>query len=368
MRIRAKDRAGSACTVRQASTRQRSAHSRRESDPSVGLIAPANFLRLPSLRGVQFQYTVRRDMELALKPLEVLVDKGYVRNEHIEGAKDVVEILIRALKDMLASCWCDEGFEIHFELSSEEWMRKAKKEPLYLCFSWTNGSMQYMALDTVVQRLGNAPQYEKLMATFYWLIYGAACAVTMPFSLNEAKAEYEIRQDYLAEEREQGEEPLAEELADPNDCPVYLKEASRLKFAERRIKAAFDTIPDEECRALFLTCLEAYKLSKTTKLSKTIPELEYSVENARYYDGASQIGLALGVDRKDNITAWIDEYQQDLYNSGCDPAPTIVRGYRPDDYQAFAQLFEALPRMVKLIGLLNKCVMTVEEWEKCTSK
>jgi hypothetical protein len=114
--------------------------------------------------------------------------------------------------------------------------------------------------------------------------------------------------------------------------------------------------------------LEAYELSKTIKLPKTIPELEYSVENARYYDGASQIGLALGVDRKDNITAWIDEYQQDLYNSGCDPAPTIVRGYRPDDYRAFAKLFEALPRMVKLIGLLNKCVMTVEEWEKCTSK
>src|ERR1039458_6412596 len=91
-------------------------------------------------------------MELALKPLEVLANKGYVRNEHIEGAKDVVEVLIRALKDMLASCWCDEGFEIHFELSSEEWMRKAKTEPLYLCFSWTNGSMQYMALDTVVQR------------------------------------------------------------------------------------------------------------------------------------------------------------------------------------------------------------------------
>ena len=82
--------------------------------------------------------------------------------------------------------------------------------------------------------------------------------------------------------------------------------------------------------ALFLTCLEAYKLSKTIKLPKTIPELEYSVENARYYDGASQIGLALGVGpRKDNITAWIENIQQDLYNSGCDPAPTIVRGCSP---------------------------------------
>ena len=106
MRIRAKDRAGSARAVRQRSTKQRAAHSRRESDPSVGLIAPANFLRLPSLRGVQFQYTVRRDMELALKPLEVLVDKGYVRNEHIEGAKDVVEVLIRAIQK---TCWLPVG-------------------------------------------------------------------------------------------------------------------------------------------------------------------------------------------------------------------------------------------------------------------
>jgi hypothetical protein len=306
-------------------------------------------------------------MELALKPLEVLVDKGFVRTEHIDGAKDVVEVLMRALKDMLASCWCDEGFEMNIELSSEEWTwtRKVKKIPLYLCFTWTNGSMQYMALDAVVQRLGNAPEYERLMATFYWLIYGAACIVMMPFSLHEAKTEYEMRQEYLDEEREQGEEPLVEEIADPNDCPAYLKEAGRLKFPERRIKQAFSAIPDEECRALFLTSLEAYQLSKTIKLAKTLPELEEAVENARYYDGNSQIGLALGIDRKDNITAWIDEYQQELYNGGCDPAPVIVRGYRPDDYQAFVQLFNALPRMVKLVGLLNRCVMTVEEWEKC---
>jgi len=368
MRIRAKGRAISARRIRQRLPKQGATHSSCELNPSVGLIAPANFLRLPTLRGVQFQYTVRRDMELALKPLEVLVDKGYVKNEHIEGAKDIVDVLIRAIRDMLASCWCDEGFEIHFELSSEEWMQKAKEKPLYLCFSWTNGSMQYMALDTVVQRLADVPDYERLMATFYCLIYGAACAVTMPFSLDEAKSEYQMRQEYLDEEREQGEEPLVDEIADPEDCPVYIKNARRLKLPERRIKDAFNAIPDEECRALFLTCLDAYKLSKTIKLQRTPPELEYSVENARYYDGRPQIGLALGVDRKDNITAWIDAYMEDLYNAGCDPEPTIARGYSPSDYQAFVMLFEALPRMVKLIGLLSKCVAMVEEWEKCSSK
>ena len=369
MRIRTKDRAGSACAVRpQPTHKSRAVRARCKPDPSAGLIAPANFLRLPSLRGVQFQYTVRRDMELALKPLEVLVDKGFVRDEHIIGAKDVVDVLTRALKDMLASCWCDEGFEINIELSSEEWTwtRKVKKIPLYLCFTWTNGSMQYMALDTVVQRLGNAPEYERLMATYYWLLYGAACKVMMPFSLQEAKTEYQMRQEYLDKEREQGEEPLVEEIADPNDCPVYLKDAFKLKFPDAQIKQAFSTIPDDECRALFLTCLDAYQLSKTIKLAETLPELREAVENARYYDGNSQIGLALGVDRKDNITAWIDEYQQDLYNGGCDPAPVIVRGYKPDDYQAFVQLFKALPQMVKVVGLLNRCVMTVEEWEKCT--
>ena len=364
MQAQTRNRARSVRTVRTESARHRVAQSRCKLDSSAGLIAPANFLRLPSLKGVQPEYAVRRGMDLARQPLEVLIDQGYVKDMHIDGAKDIVEVMVRSINDLLMSCKCEDEFDIHIELSKEQGERFTEAVP-YLCFSWTNGGGEYVALDVVNRRLGTIRKRESLMATFYWLLYNATYPVMTSFSLGEALGEYEMHLEYLKDEQENEDEPLVNEMADPSECPDYIKNANKLKLSVCHAKTAFEAIKNKECRELFMTCLEAYQLSKTIKLQESAPELENSLREARYNDTSMQIGIGIGVDRCDGITAWIDEFAQQ-YNSGCDPAPVIVRGYLPDDYQAFAQLFKTLPKMVKLTDLLGKCVNTIQEWENET--
>jgi hypothetical protein len=341
-------------------------------DPTNVLIAPPTFLRLPRLKGVRTQYAVSQGVQLAMGPLEGLVEMGYVKEEHIAGSKDLVEVLEKAIHASLADVWpAGEGFEIHINLVGARAHQRTKGMD-FLVFTWRNYQFHYIPLETIRLALEGAPARDRLLATFYWLLDKTCSLLMFTYGWDEAKMSWERHLEYMEEQKEEYEamseadkkqyEPPQIDMEDPNDVPSYVKNSEKLRYNLSECKARFARIPDVNCRSVFETLLDAYNLGKSAKLMPTPKELQGPTEDALYHDGGDcPIGMGIGIDREDAVTAWMDQYANDLYQAGCDAAPWIVRGYRTDDVDAWVGLFKTLRQYCQIIGMLNGLCMNIGE-------
>lgn len=334
-------------------------------DPSACLIAPPSYLRLPRLTNVRQRYAVSEDTEVVLGPLEVLVRAGYVQEVHLHSSKDVVEVLNKAVHAMLQNVWpSQEGFGVDMQLMGAA--SKKDIEDNFLIFTWRSVDNYYIAMEDVRSRLKGAAEEDRLLASFYWLMDHASSRVMLCFGHYEACQKWENYQEYLADAKEnldEGDEPPVCDMADPTEVPAYIKDADKLRYPISQMRNRFKAIPDDECQSVFLTLLDAYRLSQLAKMPPSPQELEGPTESALYFDGGDcPIGVGLGVNREDGITAWIDQYMQDLFEAGCDASPWIVRSYYAKDAKSWLKFFQCLHKLVELVALLDHCCEITQRW------
>src|SRR5258707_958092 len=108
------------CRVVHAVSAQRRAGASRKLGPSCSLIAPAHSLTLPSIQTAKERFEVSTHFEAALPLARCLVTAGLLRPEHMGGAASVVEVLGRALSELVAKAWpanAEDNFGVEVELT-----------------------------------------------------------------------------------------------------------------------------------------------------------------------------------------------------------------------------------------------------------
>lgn len=337
-------------------------------DTSTRLIAPPHTLTLPALEGVKDRFEFSLGCDAALPLARALITRGLLRNEHLQAATSPVGALEAALAKMVDDTFAGARDEFDIDLCISDRLEDYRKPEDVLFFVWNNSTdPQYIPLRPVFERLEGNPHRERLMASLYQWIYGAASRVFDPFGFDEAKNVYVWRKECYAEARENGEDVDLEgevEASDPAKVVKYIRDAEQLILNSQKAATAIDSITDKDVRAAFAKAHTMYVASCKIKLPAMSEDCRRILDDAAYYMDAYPVpGLGISHWRDDPIVAWFDEFCQEQFESGSTCRAPIILCFRPKDTKFFLQIVEALPGLVRTIAGLSEWVRFALELE-----
>lgn len=337
-------------------------------DTSTSLIAPPHSLTLPGLEGVKDRFEFSRDCDAALPLARALIARGLLREEDLEAAKSPLSALEAALAKMVNNNFAGVRDEFDIDLCISDRLEDYRKPENVLFFVWSNSTApQYIPLRPVFESLEGNPHRERLMASLYQWLYGAACRVFDPFGFDEAKNVYAWRKECYTEARENGEDVDLEgevEASDPAKVVSYIRDSEKLVLKDREASGIVESITDEKLRTAFVSAQEVYEVSQEIKLPTMSEDWRRILDDAAYYMDAYPVpGLGISHWRDDPIVAWFDEFCQEQFESGSTPRAPIILCFRPKDTKFFLQIVEMLPGLVRTIAGLSEWVRFALELE-----
>jgi hypothetical protein len=341
-------------------------------DTSTRLIAPAHTLSLPTLEGVKDRFEFSLGCEAAVPLARGLIRRGLLSEKHLQGATSPVGAVEAALVEIVSENFRDAQDEFATTLSISDRLDDYRKPEDVLFFIWSNSpDPQYIPLRPVFERLQNNPHRDRLMASLYHWLYGAAAKVFDVFGLGEAKTVYTWRKEWYAEARENGEDVDVEgevEASDPAKVVSYIRDSERLAMKDAQAIAAINSIGDEKLRSAFANAQQMYTAARRIKLPSMSEECRRIPDDAAYYmDSYPVPGLGISHWRDDPIVAWFDEFCQEQFESGSTCRAPIILCFRPEDTIFFSQIVEALPGLVRTIGGLSEWVRFSLELENASN-
>ena len=337
-------------------------------DTSTRLIAPAHTLTLPTLEGVKDRFEFSLGCDAALPLARALITRGLLHEEHLQAAKSAVSALEAALAEMVNDNFAGARDEFDIDLCISDRLEDYRKPEDVLFFVWNNSTdPQYIPLRPVFEKLEGNPHRERLMASLYQWLYGAASRVFDPFGFDEAKNVYAWRKECYTEARENGEDVDLEgevEASDPAKVVSYIRDSKKLVLNSREAAVVVESITDDKLRAAFVCAQQVYEVSQEIKLPTMLEDCRRILDDAAYYMDAYPVpGLGISHWRDDPIVAWFDEFCQEQFESGSTPRAPIILCFRPKDTKFFLQIVEALPGLVRTIAGLSEWVRFALELE-----
>jgi len=362
-------------TFRQRSNRiavqrgpRRNAAAPRKLDTSVRLIGAAHSLTMPTLAGIKEKFEFSRGCDSAIPLARTLITKGLLREEHLRFATSPVGAVEAVLADIVHANFRDGRDEFDMTVCVTDRLDDYRKTDGVLFFVWSNSmDPQYIPLRPVFEKLGGNPHRERLMASLYQWLYGAASRVFAPFGFAEAKNVYAWRKECYTDARENGEDVDLEgevEAADPAKVMGYIRDSQRLILKAGEVDAAVESIADSKLRAAFVNANRVFLESRQIKLPSMSDECRRILDDAAYYMDAYPVpGLGISHWRDDPIVAWFDEFCQDQFESGSTARAPIILCFRPKDSKFFLQIVSSLPPLVRTIAGLSEWVRFATELE-----
>jgi hypothetical protein len=337
-------------------------------DTSTRLIAPPHTLTLPALEGIKDRFEFSLGCDAALPLARALIARRLLREEHLEAAKSPVCALEAALAEMVNDNFVGARDEFDIDLCISDRLEDNGKPEDVLFFVWNNSiDPQYILLRPVFEKLEGNPHRDRLMASLYRWLYGAASRVFDPFGFDEAKNVYAWRKECYTEARENGEDVDLEgevEASGPAKVVSYIRDSKKLVLNSREAAAVVESITDNKLRAAFVSAQQVYAVSQEIKLPTMPEDCRRILDDAAYYMDAYPVpGLGISHGRDDPIVAWFDEFCQEQFESGSTPRAPIILCFRPKDTKFFLQIVEALPGLVRTIAGLSEWVRFAQELE-----
>jgi hypothetical protein len=337
-------------------------------DPSTRLIAPPHTLTLPALEGIKDRFEFSLGCDAALPLARALIARRLLREEHLEAAKSPVCALEAALAEMVNDNFVGARDEFDIDLCISDRLEDNGKPEDVLFFVWNNSiDPQYILLRPVFEKLEGNPHRDRLMASLYRWLYGAASRVFDPFGFDEAKNVYAWRKECYTEARENGEDVDLEgevEASGPAKVVSYIRDSKKLVLNSREAAAVVESITDKKLRAAFVSAQQVYEVSQEIKLPTMPEDCRRILDDAAYYMDAYPVpGLGISHWRDDPIVAWLDEFCQEQFESGSTCRAPIILCFRPKDTKFFLQIVEALPGLVRTIAGLSEWVRFALELE-----
>jgi hypothetical protein len=337
-------------------------------DTSTRLIAPPHTLTLPALEGIKDRFEFSLGCDAALPLARALIARRLLREEHLEAAKSPVCALEAALAEMVNDNFVGARDEFDIDLCISDRLEDNGKPEDVLFFVWNNSiDPQYIPLRPVFEKLEGNPHRDRLMASLYRWLYGAASRVFDPFGFDEAKNVYAWRKECYTEARENGEDVDLEgevEASGPAKVVSYIRDSKKLVLNSREAAAVVESITDNKLRAAFVSAQQVYAVSQEIKLPTMPEDCRRILDDAAYYMDAYPVpGLGISHGRDDPIVAWFDEFCQEQFESGSTPRAPIILCFRPKDTKFFLQIVEALPGLVRTIAGLSEWVRFAQELE-----
>jgi hypothetical protein len=346
----------------------RAAQARCKLDTSTRLIAPTHTLTLPTLKGVKDRFGFSLGCDAALPLACALITRGLLGEEHLQATTSPVGAVEAALAEIVNDNFAGTRDEFDINLSISDRLEDYRKPEDVLFFVWSNSTdPQYIPLRPVFERLEGNPQRDRLMASLYRWLYGAAASVFDVFGFNEAKNVYAWRKECYTEARENGEDVDLEgevEAADPAKVVKYIRDAEKLILNNQKAAKAIDSITDKDIRAAFIKAHRMYVASCKIKLPTMSEDFRRILDDAAYYMDAYPVpGLGISHWRDDPIVAWFDEFCQEQFEGGSTCRAPIILCFRPKETKFFLQTVEALPGLVRTIAGLSEWVRFALELE-----
>ena len=337
-------------------------------DTSTRLIAPPHTLTLPALEGVKDRFGFSLGSNAALPLARALITRGLLGEEHLQAITSPVGAVEAALAEIVNDNFAGARDEFDIDLCISDRLEDYRKPEDVLFFIWNNSTdPQYIPLRPVFERLEGNPHRDRLMASLYRWLYGAACRVFDPFGFDEAKNVYAWRKECYTEARENGEDVDFEgevEASDPAKVVSYIRDSEKLVLKASEAAAVVESITDEKLRAAFAKAHTMYVASCKSKLPTMSESCRRILDDAAYYMDAYPVpGLGISHWRDDPIVAWFDEFCQEQFESGSTARAPIILCFRPKDTKFFLQIVEALPGLVRTIAGLSEWVRFALEIE-----
>jgi hypothetical protein len=366
------------CTARQrpqyVSIRKRSrrtAHSPSSLDTSIRLIAPAHGLTLPTLKGVKERFSFSFGSGAALPLTRALLERGLLREKHLQAASSPVSALEAAMRDFLDENFGESKDEFDVTLCISDSLEDYRKPEDVLFLNWSHATdPQYIPLRPVSEKLNGNPYREQLMGSLYQWLYHSASRVFDVFGFDQAKNVYAWRKECYTEARENGEDVDMEgelEAADPAKVVSYIRNSEELLLKGKNAAVGIESISDNKLRIAFEAAHRLYTASRKIKLPSMAEDCRRTLDDAAYYMDAYPIP-ALGIShwRDDPIVAWFDEFCQEQFESGASCRAPILLCFRPDDRDFFLEIIGALPAMVRTVRGLSEWVRFAQELENAS--
>lgn len=143
--------------------------------------------------------------DAALPLARALITRGLLGEEHLQATTSPVGAVEAALAKMVNDNFCGARDEFDIDLCISDRLEDCRNPGNGLFFVWNNSTdPQYIPLRPVFEKLEGNPHRERLMASLYQWLYGAASRVFDPFGFEEAKNVYAWRKEYYTEARENG--------------------------------------------------------------------------------------------------------------------------------------------------------------------
>jgi hypothetical protein len=335
------------------------AQARCRLDSSIRLIAPAHTLSLPTLDGVKDRFEFSLGSDAAHPLARALIRRGLLREKHLQGATSPVDGLGAALAEIVMETFRGTQDEFNISVCISDRLEDYRKPDNVLFFTWSNSpDPQYIPLRPVFERLENNSQRDRLMASLYRWLYGAASKVFDAFGFDEAQRVYSWRKEWYAEARENGEDVDVEgevEASDPAKVISYIRDSETLALKGGEAIATISSIEDEKLRSAFANAQQMYAAARRIKLPSMSEECRRILDDAAYYmDSYPVPGLGISHWRDDPIVAWFYEFCQEQFESGSTCRAPIIRCFRPEDTTFFFQIVAALPRLVRTVAGLSE--------------
>ncbi len=335
------------------------AQARCKLDTSTRLIAPAHTLSVPALEGVKDSFEFSLGCDAAFPLARALIRRGLLCEKHLQDATSPVGAVEAALAEIVTDNFRDAQDEFDITVCISDRLEDYRKPENILFFSWSNSpDPQYIPLRPVFERLDNNPHRDRLMASLYQWLYGAASKVFDAFGFDEAKSVYTWRKEWYAEARENGEDVDVEgevEASDPAKVVSYIRDSGSLALTDAEAIAAIRSIGDEKLLSAFTNAQQMNAAARRIKLPSMSEECRRILDDAAYYMDSYPVP-ALGIShwRDDPIVAWFDEFCQEQFESGSTCRAPIILCFRPEDTAFFLQIVAALPGLVRTVAGLSE--------------
>ena len=335
------------------------AQARCKLDTSTRLIAPAHTLSVPVLEGVKDSFEFSLGCDAAFPLARALIRRGLLCEKHLQDATSAVGAVEAALAEIVTDNFRGAQDEFDVTLCISDRLEDCRKLDNALFFTWSNSpDPQYIPLRPVFERLENNPHRDRLMASLYRWLYGAASRVFDAFGFDEAKNVYRWRKEWYAEARENGEDVDVEgevEASDPAKVISYVRDSERLALKDAQAIDAIHSIADEKLRSAFANAWQMHAGARRIKLPSMSDECRRILDDAAYYMDSYPVP-ALGIShwRDDPIVAWFDEFCQEQFESGSTCRAPIILCFRPEDTAFFLEIVAALPGLVRTVAGLSE--------------
>jgi hypothetical protein len=195
-----------------------------------------------------------------------------LREQHLQAVTSPVSALEAALAEIVNSNFCgaQDKDEFDISVSISDRIEDYRRLENVLFFAWNNSTdPQYIPLRPVFEKLDGNAHRERLMASVYRWLHGAASQVFDAFGFEEANNVYTWRKECYMEARENGEDVDLEgevEASDPVQVVSYIRDSEELMLDGEKAAAAVASIADEKLRAAFSSAQQMYVVSREIKL------------------------------------------------------------------------------------------------------